>query len=183
MADEEIPQDDREDMLSILRNLRPYYFWILIAQVATWGVVVFLSEEGNCADAGYSGCAVTMGLKMSGLVPLMLLVSVLLVDIWRYVMVLLRHPREREIARARNRAKAEGIAEGKAEGKAEGIVEGIAKGKSEGEAIGRSVGANKVQAKWSEWNARRIEHERRGDPFDEPPPSLADCIDTDDNHR
>ena len=167
MADEEIPQDDREDMLSILRNLRPYYFWILIAQVAIWGVVVFLSEAGNCADAGYSGCAVTMGLKMSGLVPLMLLVSVLLVDIWRYLMVLLRHPREREIARARNRAKAEGIAEGKAEG----------------EAIGRSVGANNVHAKWSEWNARRIEHERRGEPFDEPPPSLADCIDTDDNHR
>ncbi len=179
MADEEIPQDDREDMLSILRNLRPYYFWILIAQVAIWGVVVFLSEEGNCADAGYSGCAVTMGLKMSGLVPLMLLVSVLLVDIWRYLMVLLRHPREREIARARNIAKAEG----KAEGIAEGIVEGIAKGKSEGEAIGRSVGANNVHAKWSEWNARRIEHDRKGEPFDEPPPSLADCIDTDDNHR
>lgn len=61
-------------------------------------------------------------------------------------MVLLRNSRERLITRA----KIEGVAQGKAEGKAEGGVEG----------------ANEMNAKWSEWNARRIEHERKGEPFD-----------------
>ena len=62
-------------------------------------------------------------------------------------MVLLRNSRERLITRA----KIEGVAEGE------------------------TIGANKMHAKWSEWNARRIEHERRGEPFDEPPPSPDDC--------
>ena len=159
MTDDEIPPDDREDMLSILRDLRPYYFWILIVQIAIWSVVVFLSERSNCAEVGTSGCVVTMGLKMSGLVPLMLLVSVILVDTGRYLMVLLRNSRERLITQARKKAKAEGKAEGEA------------------------IGASKVHTKWGEWNTRRIEHERRGEPFDEPPPSLDDYIDTDNNHR
>ena len=158
MTDDEMPEYEREDMLSILRELRPYYFWILIAQIVIWGVVVFLSEGEKCADAGTSSCAVTMGLKMSGLVPIWLITSVILVDMWRYFMVLLRNSRERLITQARNRAKAEG--------KAEGIAEGIAKGKSEGE----SIGANKAHAKWREWNARRVDAEHKGEPFDEPPP-------------
>ena len=162
MADDERHEDEREDMLSVLRELRPYYFWILIVQIVVWGVVVFLSERANCAEVGLSGCAVTMGLKMSGLVPLMLLTSVILIDLGRYLMVLLRSSREKLIAGARARAKAEGRAEGRAAG----------------EAIGRVEGANHMYAKWSAWNARRIEHERRGEPFDEPPPSPDDKSNT-----
>ena len=159
------PEDEREDMLSILRELRPYYFWILIIQIVVWGIVVFLSERSTCAEIGVNGCAVTMGLKMSGLVPLWLITSVISVDMGRFLMVLLRSSREKLITKAKARARAEG----KAEGRAEGRVEGKAEGKTEGEA----VGANKMYAKWSEWNARRIEHERRGEPFDEPPPTPA----------
>lgn len=70
MADDDRPEDEREDMLSILREFRPYYFWMLIVQIVVWGVVVFLSERGNCTDVGLSGCAVAIGLKMSELVPL-----------------------------------------------------------------------------------------------------------------
>ncbi|MDE2686492.1 MAG: hypothetical protein OXI16_03200 [Chloroflexota bacterium] len=66
-------------------------------------------------------------------------------------MVLLRNSRERLITRAKIEANAEGKAEGKAEG------------------------ANEMHAKWSAWNVRRIEHERRGEPFDVPPPSPEDC--------
>ena len=132
-------------MLSILRELRPFYFWILIAQVAIWGVVVFLSEKGNCAEFGFSGCAVTMGLKMSGLVPLMLFASVILVDIGRYFMVLLPNLRGKI----------------RAEGKIEGEVQ--------------------MHHRWIAWNSRRIEAERRGEPFDEPPPTPDNSNGTDDN--
>lgn len=167
MTGDEMPEDERDDMLSILRELRPFYFWILIAQVAIWGILVFFSERGNCADAGYSGCVVTMGLKMSGLVPLWLLTSVVLVDVGRYFMVLLRSSRERVMARAIAKAKAEAGAKARAEGMAEGKAEG----KAEGIAAGKAEGANMMYAQWSEWNARRVEADRRGEPFDEPPPT------------
>ena len=138
-----MPEDEREDMLSILRELRPFYFWILIAQVAIWSVVVFLSERGNCAEVGYSGCTVTIGLKMSGLVPLWLITSVILVDVGRYVMVLLPNLRGKI----------------RAEGKVEGEVQ--------------------MHSRWSAWNSRRIEAERRGEPFDEPPPLPDERSETD----
>ena len=165
MADDEMPEDEREELLSILRELRPFYFWILIVQIAVWGVVVFLSERANCAEAGPSSCAVAIGLKMSGLVPLWLITSVILVDAGRFIMVLLRSSREKIIARAKARAEAEGRAAGKAAGAA----------------MGRAEGANRMYAKWSAWNARRIEHERNGEPFDEPPPAPYDIGDTYDN--
>ena len=197
MADDDRPEDEREDMLSVLREFRPYYFWILIVQIVVWGVVVFLSERGNCTEVGPAGCAVAMGLKMSGLVPLMLLTSVILVDIGRYFMVFLRHPREKEIARARAQAEKEiarARAQAYAEGKAQGLAEGRAQAKSskaQDEVISRGQrgaeervnGAWEVHLKWSVWNARRIEHERRGEPFDEPPPALDDSNETDDGHQ
>ena len=51
----------------------------------------------------------------------------------------------------------------KAEGRAEGIAEGIATGRAEGE--------SEERRRWTEWNARRMEAERGGVPFDEPPPA------------
>ena len=64
--------------------------------------------------------------------------------------------RRKKLERARAEARAEGIAEGSAMGRDEGIVEG-------------RVG---LQAEWTAWNRRREEAERRGERFDEPPPSL-----------
>ena len=155
MGDDERPGDEREDILSILRELRPFYFWILIVQVAIWGAVVIWAERGNCANVDFSNCAVAVGLKMSGLIPLWFFTSVVLVDIGRFLMVFLPDLR----GRIRDRAWAEGRAEGRSEGRAEG--------RSEGEAIG----VDQMHAKWSAWNQRRLEAERNGEPFDEPPPA------------
>ena len=49
----------------------------------------------------------------------------------------------------------QGKAEGKTEGRAEGIEQGIAA----------------AYRQWQAWNARRIEAEEKGEPFDEPPPT------------
>ena len=59
----------------------------------------------------------------------------------------------------------------KAEGRAEGRAEGIATGRAEGIATGRAEGESEERRRWTEWNARRLEAERGGVPFDEPPPS------------
>lgn len=63
-----------------------------------------------------------------------------------------RRQRVRARAQARARARAEGRAEGHAEGHAEGRREALAA----------------VQ----EWNERRLAAEARGEPFNEPPPSI-----------
>lgn len=61
MAHDEVPViGEREDMLSVLRDLLPYYFSLLVAQLSVWGVVVFLSERSDCMDEGIAICAVTI---------------------------------------------------------------------------------------------------------------------------
>ena len=42
-------------------------------------------------------------------------------------------------------------------------------------AKGREEGREEIYAEWVEWNRRREEAERRGERFDEPPPSLNGC--------
>ena len=59
----------------------------------------------------------------------------------------------------------------KAEGRAEGIAEGVAAGRAEGIATGRAEGESEERRRWTEWNARRMEAECGGVPFDEPPPA------------
>lgn len=69
------------------------------------------------------------------------------------------------------RHKAAGRAEGRAEGIETGRAEGMATGRAEGMATGRAEGESEERRRWTEWNARRLEAERGGVHFDEPPPS------------
>ena len=46
-----------------------------------------------------------------------------------------------------------------------------AEGRAEGIAAGRAEGESEERRRWTEWNSRRLEAERGGVPFDEPPPS------------
>ena len=52
--------------------------------------------------------------------------------------------------------RAEGVEEGRAEGIEQGIEQGIAE----------------AYRQWQAWNTRRMEAEAKGEPFDEPPPTL-----------
>ena len=62
--------------------------------------------------------------------------------------------------------RAEGVEQGRAEGVEQGKAEGLAQGKAEGVEEGRAV----AHHQWQEWNARRMEAEAKGEPFNEPPP-------------
>ena len=57
---------------------------------------------------------------------------------------------------------------GRTEGEKLGREEGEKLGREEGEKRGKAV----VQEMWESWNQRRLEAEGRGEPFDEPPPTL-----------
>ena len=65
------------------------------------------------------------------------------------------------------RIRAEGLEEGRAEGLEEGRAEGIEEGRAEGVEQGIAV----THRQWQGWNARRMEAEAKGEPFNEPPPT------------
>ena len=54
----------------------------------------------------------------------------------------------------------------------EAVEKATAQGLAQGHAQGRAEGRAETQTLWQEWNRRRLEHDARGEPFDEPPPSF-----------
>ncbi len=61
-----------------------------------------------------------------------------------------------------NRRRERQLAETLAEGLAKGRVEGVAEGRVETDAL------------WRAWNGRRLDAVAKGEPFDEPPPDIAE---------
>ena len=61
----------------------------------------------------------------------------------------------------------EGIEIGREEGLVKGREEGLVKGRAEG----RTEGRDEANQKWEAWNQRRMDAEKAGLPFNEPPPS------------
>ena len=88
-------------------------------------------------------------------------VSLAITDIGRFTMVL-AGMFEAWVNRRRERQMAEAVAEGRAEGRVDGVVEGVAKGRVETDAL------------WRAWNGRRLDAVAKGEPFDEPPPDIAE---------
>ena len=103
--------EEREDLLSILREHRPYYFWVLVAQMLVSGAAITWWEVVYGGHASGIGVAIAVGLKMSALIPLWGLITVIVVDIRRRIVVLLPD--------GRAKIRAEGRAEGRTEGRVE----------------------------------------------------------------
>ena len=95
--------------------------------------------------------------------------SLAITDTGRMIMVL-AGILEEWVNRRRERRMAEAVAESEAKGRAEGIAEGIA----EGETRGRVEGVTATDALWRAWNGRRLDALANGEPFDEPPPDIAE---------
>ena len=136
-------------MLSILREHRPYYFWVLVAQMVVSGVAIAWWEVVYGGHASGVGAAIAVALKMSALIPLWGVMAVIIVDSGRRVMVLLPDGRAKIMAKGEAKGRAEARAEARAE---------------------RERELAHLQAAWVSWHARWKEHHDRGEPFDEPPP-------------
>lgn len=65
------------------------------------------------------------------------------------------------------------IQKGEERGEQRGIAIGEERGEERGIAIGEKRGFAAANARWEGWWQRRQEAERRGEPFDEPPPSAS----------
>lgn len=137
-------------MLSILREHRPYYFWVLVAQMIVSGAAIAWWEVVYGGHASAIGAAIAVALKMSALIPLWALTTVIIVDSGRRIMVLLPDGRAKIMAKGREEGRAEGIAIGEARGEA------------------------RTHSAWAVWYARWDESKKKGEPFDEPPPAPPD---------
>ena len=164
--------DEREDMLSILRKYRPIYFAVFIVQIIVWCVIISWWESTAGEHTGDAlGTVIAIGLKMAPLTGLSIISTIVIVDIGRYLVVLLPTPSIRR--RIMEKAKAEGHAAGIAAGKAAGHAAGEAAGKAAGIAAGKAA----ERRNWISWNERRKEAEAQGLPFDEPPPGADEDTD------
>ena len=137
---------------SIARIYGPWHLGITTIQGIAWAAFVYWNESGK--QAYWADTAQVVGEKTWVALPAFFITSAIILVIiqkgGRMVLTFVDERRKR-IEKAQAEARAEGREEGRAEGR---------------EAL------EEAYAKWSDWNRRREEAERRGERFDEPPPSL-----------
>ena len=155
-------EDEREDMLSILRQYRPVYFTVFLVQVIVWCIILSWWESISGEHTTDTiGRVIAIGTKMAPLAGLSVITTIVLVEIGRYLVVLFL-----PTPKIRRKIREEAIAEGMAEGMAAGKAAGIAAGKAAGIAAGKAA----ERRNWVDWNRRRKEAEEQGLPFHESPP-------------
>ena len=140
-------------LTSIARVYGTWHLTITAIQVIVWTAFVYWNESGK-HDALADVVQTTVEKMVLGVPGFSILSIILLVIIQKGGRVAVTFIDER-----RNRLKKE---------REEGIAVGVVKGRAEGREEGRAEN----QAAWTAWNSRRIEAEKRGERFDEPPPGL-----------
>ena len=161
------PTDPRETLLAVSKKWLPFCAGLIVVLTFGWTWIIY----GHVVEAGeHHGirqvtiAVVNETAKAAALIVLYAVSITYTLDIvGGIIVVTARYLTEKFIVPMRERMKAEARAEGLAEGLAEGRAEGIAEGVTEGVA--------EANRKWENWNQNRIEAEKKGVPFDEPPPS------------
>ena len=145
---------------SLARIYGPWHLGITAIQGIAWAAFVYWNESGK--HAYWADTAQVVGEKTWAALPALFITAAIILVIiqkgGRMVLTFVDERRKR-IEKAQAEARAEGREEGRAEGRAEVLAE-VREAQEE------------AYAKWTDWNRRREEAERRGERFDEPPPSL-----------
>ena len=110
--------------------------------------------------------AIAIANRSAPATPLIILFSMFIVTLLDSVggllMVTYRYLSDKFLEPQREKIRAKARAEARATGLAEGKAAGLAEGKAAGRAEERRM--------WEAWVRRREEAEKKGEPFDEPPP-------------
>ena len=158
---------------SLARVYGPWHLGITAIQGIAWTAFVYWNESGK--HERWADTVQIVGEKTWVALTAFFITSAIILAViqkgGRMVLTFMDERRKR-IEKARAEARAEGRAEGRAEAQVEARAEGRAEGRMEGRAEGRAEERARSHAEWSEWNRRREEAGRRGERFDEPPPSL-----------
>ena len=157
--------------LTVVKRLGAMCFGITMLYTFGWTAFIAWHEvrTGDHPDLEHAAIATANGVgKVDNLILLYALATTVALDILGGIaMVTAKYLGNKFVKPLIERHKAEGRAEGIATGRAEGI----ATGRAEGIATGRAEGESEERRRWTEWNSRRLEAERGGVPFDEPPPT------------
>ena len=148
--------------LSISRELLPWSVWVICLLTVIWTALTAWAEVSSRRHADILDSSLAIGSNTADSVPLIIIYSILGVMVGNFIagggiMIMARVIRDYlydKIERQRERLREEGRDEGREEGRDEGRAEG------------RETLAAEIEG----WNQRRLEAERRGEPFDEPPP-------------
>ena len=145
------PTDPRETLLTVSKKWLPFCAGLIVVLTFGWTWIIY----GHIVEAGeHHGirqvtiAVVNETAKAAALIALYAVSITYTLDIvGGIIVVTARYLTDKFITPMRERMKAEA--------RAEGVTEGVAE-------------ANR---KWETWNRNRIEAEKKGVPFDEPPPS------------
>ena len=136
---------------SISRELLPWSVWVICLLTVIWTALTAWGEVSSRRHADILDTSLAVGSNAADSVPLIIIYSILGVMVGSFIagggiMIMARATRDYlydKIERQREKLREEGREEG------------------------RETLAAEIEA----WNLRRLEAERRGEPFDEPPPS------------
>ena len=169
--------------LTVVKRLAPLCLGVMLLYTFGWTAFIARHEvrTGDHPDLGHTAIATANGVgQVDGLILIYSIATTVALDILGgMVLVTARYLENKFVKPLIERHKAEGRAEGIATGRAEGMETGIAAGRAEGRAEGIATGMETGIAtgeaaerrRWTEWNERRIDAERAGVPFNEPPPA------------
>ena len=137
--------------LSISRELLPWAVWVICLLTVIWTGLTAWGEVSSRRHADILDTSLAVGSNAADSVPLIIVYSILGVMVGNFIsgggiMIMARATRDYlygKIERQRERLREEG----------------------------REEGREALAAELEAWNRRRLEAERRGEPFDEPPPS------------
>ena len=145
--------------LTVAKRLGALCIGVLFLYTIGWTAFIARHEirTGDHPDLEHTAIAAAERVgQVDGLIVLYSIATTIALDIvGGMIMVTARYLENKFVKPLIERHKAEG----RAEGREEGVVAGIATGEAA------------ERRRWTEWNARRIEAERAGAPFDEPPPA------------
>ena len=145
--------------LTVAKKLGAQCVIIMMAYTFGWTAFVAWHEvrTGNHPDLAHTAIATANGVgQVAMLIVIYSVATTVLMDfLGGTLMVTARYLGNKFVQPLIERHKAEGRVEGREEGMSEGIATGEAA----------------ERRRWTEWNSRRVEAERAGLPFDEPPPA------------
>ena len=151
--------EEKISPLTIAGRLLPLCLALVLTQTYIWTALVGWEEVANGSHASARKTVIAIVTAASPPVMLIVVVSIgeaILIDFaWGVIMVTARYLTNKFVKPLIERHKAEGRDEGITAGREEGIA----------------VGEADANRRWTEWNSRRLEAERAGVPFDEPPPA------------
>lgn len=151
----ETPNPQRESIWSVPIEYRVLYFSLFIIQ-SLIGISYVVWHEVWMNDGDSFHSTITAIILMD--VAVIAHSAGIGVIVSESKMVIAQYLEQRYYGPKRRKALAEAKAEGREEGVKQGLEQGVEQGRAE------------TVAKFREWNARRLEADAKGEPFDEPPP-------------